>query len=846
MKNLYKIQLLLVLNFITCIALAQQDSVFMNDSIMIIHIKAPQIPADDTIPKKRTIVKRINQLRDSAQLMEMIKQEFGTDSGATDRFIKAMIGVFQNKKDLETFKTQLFRKPPEFLLHLKNFTIEKVDSIINLDIENFYDISLDAVDTISAFENKSKLEIEIDCLTDIASQTALSRRNTPGIITVLEEEDIKTSGARDLVDILQLVPGFYFALDERGRIGLGIRGNWANEGKVLLLIDGQEMNDIFTAKLYFGNHYPVDFIKRIEIIRGPGSSIYGGYAEYGVINIITKGTEDQKGFWAGFTTGKTVNMKALKDYSISYAKQWKRNKLSASYFWGSGQRSDREAFAFYNNATNGIGQYVPLANNSDLKPSFLNLAFSHKNLSIRSIWDFYNVKDVSIIDSSQNRPVSSGFRMNFTEFKYKLDITENFNLSARLNTVFQHEETTGLPDSLLLSITRKNYTFRPKINLSMYWDISHRLNIIIGAEYYVDLYVNDFKILNTNDYENIISNHNEAYYAQIIQRFSIFNLVIGGRYENNSEYGESIVPRIAITKRFNRFNYKLLFSKAFRTPSIGNIVESFDGTYIFENGQPVGYGRNIKPENTTVSEFEVGYKLSNFAMLTANVFDINTKNPIVYNYYYQDAAINELMPKNYNQMVGINMYTNFSKAGSRGFELGILVKDNWGSIDVNYSFYTVKGKDIIPANSVSTFALLESKRELVSDNQLLAFPKHKLSANCFFKLASNVNLNFSYLIYSSRYGYDLFVDPNSPGGINGVLSKQNITMNFNAFIVLNSLFSNRLSVSCGVYNMFNQRMDYLQPYFSIKSPIPAKSREWVFKLSFDFSKHSSNNEEQEG
>ena len=116
----------------------------------------------------------------------------------------------------------------------------------------------------------------------VASIKELTPRESPGVVSYISAEEIRESGANDLVDVLRMVPGFDFATDVEDVVGIGVRGNWAHEGKVLMLIDGQEMNEGLYSTLQFGNHYPVDNIKRIEIIRGPGSAIYGGNAEYAV------------------------------------------------------------------------------------------------------------------------------------------------------------------------------------------------------------------------------------------------------------------------------------------------------------------------------------------------------------------------------------------------------------------------------------------------------------------------------------------------------------------------------------------------------------------------------------
>ena len=87
-----------------------------------------------------------------------------------------------------------------------------------------------------------KLGVSMDELlkmqTSVASQTSFTPRETPGIISIVTEEEIRTSGARDMIDVLKLVPNFDFEYDVDGVIGLGFRGSWVHEGKALILLDG--------------------------------------------------------------------------------------------------------------------------------------------------------------------------------------------------------------------------------------------------------------------------------------------------------------------------------------------------------------------------------------------------------------------------------------------------------------------------------------------------------------------------------------------------------------------------------------------------------------------------------
>ena len=74
-------------------------------------------------------------------------------------------------------------------------------------------------------------------------------------------------------------------------MGPGFRGLWGQEGKILLLIDGKEMNEQLYSTIQLGHEFPVELIERIEVVRGPGSVIYGGNAELAVINVITRGVQ---------------------------------------------------------------------------------------------------------------------------------------------------------------------------------------------------------------------------------------------------------------------------------------------------------------------------------------------------------------------------------------------------------------------------------------------------------------------------------------------------------------------------------------------------------------------------
>src|SRR5690606_6202510 len=126
----------------------------------------------------------------------------------------------------------------------------------------------------------TEMEHAISQAIEAASRKPLPLRKSPSIISVITAEEIEKSGATDLMGIFRMIPGVEFNVDVEGVVAISFRGLWANEGNISLKIEEQEINEIAYASLQFGNHHNVRDIKKVEIIRGPGSAIYGGCAEY--------------------------------------------------------------------------------------------------------------------------------------------------------------------------------------------------------------------------------------------------------------------------------------------------------------------------------------------------------------------------------------------------------------------------------------------------------------------------------------------------------------------------------------------------------------------------------------
>ena len=132
---------------------------------------------------------------------------------------------------------------------------------------------------------------------------------TPAAVFVVTAEDIRRSGATSIPELLRLVPGVDVARSQSGEWAVGIRGfNSGFSKDLLVLIDGRSVyTPLFEGVYWDVQDLMLDDIDRIEVIRGPGGTIWGPNAVNGVINIITKKAADTQGTVVQVSGGDSVN-----------------------------------------------------------------------------------------------------------------------------------------------------------------------------------------------------------------------------------------------------------------------------------------------------------------------------------------------------------------------------------------------------------------------------------------------------------------------------------------------------------------------------------------------------------
>src|SRR5438067_10885604 len=191
--------------------------------------------------------------------------------------------------------------------------------------------------------------------------TSVSKReqklgDAPAAVFVITQDDIRRSGARNIPEALRMVPGLEVARIDENKWAIGARGfNGRFANKLLVLIDGRSVyTPLFSGVYWDIQDVPLEDIDRIEVIRGPGATLWGANAVNGVINIVTRSARDTRGAYVragggredpgivearyGGSTGSTAFR--------AYAKYAARSAQTYSDGTSAGDRRGREQAGF--------------------------------------------------------------------------------------------------------------------------------------------------------------------------------------------------------------------------------------------------------------------------------------------------------------------------------------------------------------------------------------------------------------------------------------------------------------------------------------------------------------------
>jgi outer membrane receptor for ferrienterochelin and colicins len=435
-----------------------------------------------------------------------------------------------------------------------------------------------------------------------ASKFDQKATEAPASTTVITSVEIKRYGYRTLGDILKSVPGFYVSYDRNYQF-LGARG--VNLGdfnsRILLLVDGHRINNDLTDGAFIDTAFilDIDLIDRIEIVRGPGSVLYGDNAFFGVINVITRRAEqingaEVSGSYGEFNTYQT---------RVSVGKSFTNGlELLLS---GTISGSDGPGNLFYPEFN------TPAQNNG--------IAHNLDGDSFRSFFGSLRYKDFTLQGAFNERRKENPTAQFGTTFDDPHLRTTDDRGYASLSYTHSFPDVVDLTAQLYYDRTSFEITYPDEPTLFReqqqgdWWGTEVQLTkklwerhvITVGAEYRDDF--NQHRLLfqegTGEEFANVNrTRQNYGIYAQ--GDFTIvtnLHLNAGVRYDQYGNFNPSLDPRLAlIYNPFTKSTIKAIYGTAFRAP---NFLELSDPIFpdigpekitSYELVYEQGIGQNLK------------------------------------------------------------------------------------------------------------------------------------------------------------------------------------------------------------------------------------------------------------
>jgi iron complex outermembrane receptor protein len=654
----------------------------------------------------------------------------------------------------------------------------------------------------------------------IASQLDQKISEAPGIVSVITAEEIERLGARDLRDVLRLVPGFEIGMRDIGYTQIGIRGVITpNSEKVKILVDDIPINEHVegAGTIIFGE-MPLDNISRIEILRGPGSSLYGGNAFAGVINIITKKAEEAKGVNITLKGGSFNTREA----GLLLGKSFKDFKINAyfNYYRTDGQQIPIEEDILTGDPVNGPVSLAGTAAGHTVEgrkriTTTLNLRYKDfylKGLFLDSRRNHYYTPRGALVSGC----VPRGYQLNgMLGYKFKID--EKIRVEPRLYMIVYKSENLwevyppGYRDPVSgFSYPHGQFEIHSLNQKTFGLDVRLTYRIIPGNTLIIKTSFERIKSDDSDIYSNVgrpeLTRDNLAEAPGIMKKipsrrvFSGFiqdqwnisenvSLTVGMRYDNYDDVGTSVNPRFAFVFRpLKRTAVKLLFGQAFRPPTFVELYAFFSRGFL---------GGNIDnyPETVKTAELEFSYDFAHNGRFKINFFT---------------TSINELIQlKPFFDHYGVLDHLEYRNIDAETVVQGIETEMKFllggnGYGFINYSYQRGKNKKTGAA--------------------LAGMAHHILNAGLNLELWKHLNLNINATMVGPRKREVSDPGPALNGYtlVNATLMKRNLLKNMKLFV--------------SVYNLFNADCRVPDPVGNIPNdfPLPNSARSFILGLNYSF------------
>jgi iron complex outermembrane receptor protein len=465
-----------------------------------------------------------------------------------------------------------------------------------------------------------------------ASKHEQTLTEAPSDVTIVTADEIKKSGYRSLKDILNSVTDFYTTSDQAydyiGTRGFNRPGDYG--GRILIAIDGHRMNDDIFGSAAIGTEFLLDvnLIERVEVIRGPGSSLYGDNAVLAVINIITRRGQDFNG---GEVTG---SYGSYDEYSgrFSYGNRYTNGiefALSGSYLGSAGNDNIYyPEFSSINNghqAQNGASQVPNAFASMSYEDLSLEGGFVQRQKTVPGAYG-------SVFNDPRNTVLDE---RAFADLKFQHHFDNDWELIARI--YYDHYRYDGdyplsqyaygdplYPGNITINEDRDDQeSLGSEVQISK--TLFEQNRVTAGAEYRHDFILDqrNFDIggptyLNADYTADTVG----IYVQDECSILRNLKLNAGARYDWFSSFGYTINPRVAlIYNPCTNSTFKAIYGQAFRAPDAFELYYEAPGNAL---------NQNLKPE--TIHSYEVDYDqvLNSRFQLVSSVFYYDIDDLISY------------------------------------------------------------------------------------------------------------------------------------------------------------------------------------------------------------------------
>ncbi len=475
-----------------------------------------------------------------------------------------------------------------------------------------------AGDRVSAPADLKKLSLEELMDIEVRTVYAASKHEqkvteAPSSVTIVTAEEIKQYGHRTLADILKSVRGFFVTYD-RNYAYLGVRG-FGRPGdyntRVLLMVDGHPINDNIYDTAPIGTEFMLDtdLIDRIEISRGPGSSLYGSNAFFGVINILTRSGRDLKGVEVSGDAARFDTYRGRLSYGNA-ATNGADMLLSGTAYRSRGQDLYFPEFDPANPnadpaaANNGVavGADTDKSQSGFARASYGDFTieggtvYRKKGIPTASFKTLFNTRDTFTVDKHSYGELKYGHaidgrsgvsgRLAYDEYRYYGDyVSDRAIPPATPFIVTNHDDVTGKWWSGELMYSREmmpgnKITFGAAFKDNITQDQKNS-DVELAATYLDDRR----------------SSFVWALYAQDEAMFhDALILNIGIRYDHYDTFGGTVNPRMSVVYLpAEKTAVKFLYGRAFRSPTTYEL-------YYNDGGYTAKANPDLKPE--TIDTYE--------------------------------------------------------------------------------------------------------------------------------------------------------------------------------------------------------------------------------------------------